>query len=140
MKLPSVIAAGWLALMPAALSANEVMGWVPPYGIGACQNTLGGTFGKYKAKDGLTHIGLQFWQPTWSGGVSYAGPGDGDVKWFKDWGKANNVKVLLTIYNAAGGGWDWGLAKAAFGSNKTAFVNALVATMTQYGLDGVDID
>jgi hypothetical protein len=129
------------ALLTASISANEVMSWVPPYGIQNCKNTLNGTYGKYKAKDGLTHIGLQFWAPTNSGGVTFAGPNATDVKWFVDWGKANGVKVLLTIYNAVGGGgWNWPLAVAAFQNNRSAFVKALIEEMDRHGLDGIDLD
>src|SRR4051812_20281647 len=103
------------AFLVSLASANEVMSWVPPYGIAKCQATLTGTYGKYKPKDGLTHIGLQFWAPTNSGGVTFAGPGASDVRWFTAWGKANGVKVMLTLYNYVGS-WDWNLAKAAFGS------------------------
>ena len=129
-----------LTFLAAAASANEVMSWVPSYGIGACKNVLNGTYGKYKAKDGLTHIGLQFWQPTNSGGVTFSGAGADDAKWFVDWGKTNNVKVLLTVFNAGGNGWDWNLAVTAFANNRTAFANALVAEMDKHGLDGVDLD
>ena len=127
------------ALFLGASHANEVMSWVPPYGIGNCKNSLNGTYGKYKAKDGLTHIGLQFWYPTNSGGVTFAGPGPDDVKWFTDWGKANGVKVLLTVFNATGG-WNWPLAVSAFSNNRSAFAKALVAEMDKYGLDGIDLD
>jgi hypothetical protein len=137
----SVYASLFLAgsLFAAAASANEVMSWVPPYGIGPSKNILNGTYGKYKAKDGLTHIGLQFWYPTASGGVTFAGPSASDVQWFAGWGKNNNVKVLLTVFNATGG-WNWNLAVAAFASNRGAFAKALVAEMDKYGLDGVDLD
>ncbi|MDB5103557.1 MAG: hypothetical protein JWP91_1246 [Fibrobacteres bacterium] len=128
-----------LALLAAAASANEVMSWVPSYGIGACRNVLNGTYGKYKAKDGLTHIGLQFWHPTTSGGVVFTGAGAADAQWFADWGKANNVKVLLTVFNATNG-WDWNLATSAFADNHAAFAKALVAEMDKFGLDGVDLD
>ena len=134
-------AAIWLtlSLFASSVSANEVMAWVPPYGIAPSKTTLGGTYGKYKAKDGLSHIGLQFWFPTSTGGVTFAGPTASDVQWFTDWGKTNNVKVLLTIYNATNG-WNWTLAVQAFANNRTAFANALVAEMEEYKLDGVDID
>lgn len=128
-----------ILLGAAAASANEVMAWVPPYGIANCKTTLNGTYGKYKAKDGLSHIGLQFWFPTNSGGVTFAGPGPADVEWFTSWGKANNVKVMLTIYNATSG-WNWNLAVAAFASNRSAFAQALIAEMDKYGLDGIDLD
>lgn len=139
-KLKLILAA-LPALLAASVSASEVMSWVPPYGIQNCKNTLNGTYGKYKAKDGLTHIGLQFWAPTNSGGVTFAGPNAADVKWFVDWGKANDVKVLLTIYNAVGGGgWNWPLAVAAFQTNRSAFVKNLIDEMDKHGLDGIDLD
>jgi hypothetical protein len=124
---------------PCPLNANEVMSWVPPYGIANSKNIVNGTYGKYKAKDGLTHIGLQFWFPTSLGGVTFAGPNASDVQWFADWGKANNVKILLTVYNATSG-WNWNLAVQAFADNRTAFANALIAEMDKYKLDGIDLD
>jgi hypothetical protein len=124
----------------AAVSALEVTAWVPAYGIGACQNNLNAAFGTYHAKDALTSISLQFWIPTTSGGVTFAGGASAaNVTWFTNWGKTNNVKVLLTVYNATNG-WNWNLAISAFATNRTNFVKNLVSTMTTFGLDGVDID
>lgn len=137
-----ILAAVMAAQLAAAaiVSALEVTAWVPPYGIGTSQTNLNASFGTYKAKDALTSISLQFWVPTSSGGLAFSsGVNSGTVPWFTSWGRTNNVKVLLTVYNGQNG-WDWGLATSAFATNRTAFVNALVAAMTTYGLDGVDID
>jgi hypothetical protein len=130
----------FLIVFTATVSAGEVTAWVPPYGISTCQTNLNASYGTYKAKDALTSISLQFWAPTSSGGLVFAsGINATTVNWFTSWGRTNNVKVILTVYNGASG-WDWTLATAAFAANRTAFVNALVSTMTTYGLDGVDID
>ena len=45
------------------------MTWVPPYAVSACQQRLNESFDGAGMKDGLTHLGLQFWNPTATGGV-----------------------------------------------------------------------
>lgn len=124
--------------------ALEVIGWVPPYAVAACQTAVTADFGAYDAKDGLTRVGLQFWVPKTDGTIKYAThewyvPSDTDVAWWKNWGAANGIKILLTIYNNTGT-WDWTLARSAFGANRTTFVNALIAEMDRLGLDGIDLD
>jgi GH18 family chitinase len=69
-----------------------------------------------------------------------AGSGfDGNVAWFRDWGKANGVKVTLCVVNHVGG-WNWAEAKRSFADNRAAFANSLVAEADRLGLDGVDLD
>lgn len=122
----------------------EVMSWVPPYAIPACQTAVQANFGTCDAKDGLTRIGLQFWTPNTDGTIKYANhefytPTDADVNWWKTWAAANNVELLLCIYNNIGS-WDWSLAVSAFDTNRTTFINALIAEMNRLGLDGIDLD
>jgi len=122
----------------------EVISWVPPYGVQACQNAVQADFGTCSAKDGLTRIGLQFWTPNTDGSIKYANhesyvPNDADVTWWKNWGAANNVEILLCIYNNIGS-WDWPLAVSAFANNRATFINALITEMDRHGLDGIDLD
>jgi hypothetical protein len=127
-------------IVTATVSALEITAWVPSWGFGACQTNLNAAFGTYHAKDALTSISLQFWVPTNTGGVNLdGGVSAANVAWFTNWGKTNNVKVILTVANGANG-WDWNLATSAFATNRTNFVRNLVSSMTTYGLDGVDID
>ncbi len=122
----------------------EVISWVPPYGIAACQAAVQANFGTCNVADGLTRLGLQFWTPNTNGTIKYANheaytPTDADVQWWKTWAAANNVEVLLCIYNNTGS-WDWPLAVSAFANNRTTFINALIAEMDRLGLDGIDLD
>ena len=132
------------ALSVLSARALEIIGWVPPYAIGTCQTAVNADFGAYDARNGLTRVGLQFWVPRTDGTIKYAThesyvPTDNDVKWWVDWGKANGIKVLLTIYNNTGK-WDWNLARSAFAANRATFVKALVAEMDELSLDGIDVD
>ncbi len=138
-----LLVAGSCAGPAGAARAAEVMSWVPPNAIDECKATLEASYGSYSAKDGLTRIGLQLWVPTAAGGVSlatrYGTIASADIAWFRDWGAANGVKVLLCVFNGERG-WDWDLAAAAFRDHRAAFVEALVAEVERHGLDGVDVD
>jgi hypothetical protein len=95
-------------------------------------------------RDALTHLGLQFWQPTKDGGLKYAGRtndvNDAVIKDLRDWGRTNGVRVLLCVYNAVGGKWDWSLARAGFAEHPDTFLDALVVEVERLQLEGVDID
>jgi hypothetical protein len=95
-------------------------------------------------KDGLTHIGLQFWRPTSKGQIelvdNFKPIDNSTIINFRKWGNANNVRVLLCIYNGTREGWNWNLAKNAFSSNRKKFIQALVSETVRLKLDGVDID
>ena len=124
---------------------GRVMTWVPPYAISHCKERLSESYDGLGMKDGLTHLGLQFWNPTKSGGIQYVSRfrekiTDETILEFRDWGQANNVKTLLCIYNATSSGWEWDLAKSAFGPNHNNTVESLVRETKRLGLDGVDID
>jgi GH18 family chitinase len=58
----------------------------------------------------------------------------------RDWAHANGIRVMLCVYNAGGGKWDWPLARSAFAKHGEAFAKNLVAEVEQLGLDGVDVD
>ncbi|MBT7405008.1 MAG: hypothetical protein HN754_02735, partial [Opitutae bacterium] len=94
------------------------MTWVPPYATDVCRARLDQSFGGVGMKDGLTHIGLQFWRPTTKGHIelvdNFKPIDDSTIINFRKWGNANNVRVLLCIYNGDREGWNWNLAKNAF--------------------------
>lgn len=120
------------------------MTWVPPYAVGKCKERLDQSFGGVGMKDGLTHLGLQFWMPTADGGLKvvdrFGKIEESTIAEFQKWGKKNGVRILLCVYNGTPAGWDWDLAKAAFDKNREKFIDALVKEVVRLKLDGVDID
>lgn len=98
----------------------------------------------------LTRIGLQLWNPSVEGRGLVLAPVDAtgkqvtgsDVVRFRDWAKARDIQVLLTVYNNSQvlGKWDWPLARRAFADHRAEFIQALVAEMDKYQLDGIDLD
>lgn len=126
---------------------SQVMGWVPTYGLVESMNAMES---HSKVADGLTRIGLQFWNPSADGRSLVFAPrnkqGDlvtaGDVFRFRDWAKSRRIKVLLTVYNNSqvSEKWDWTLAKRAFDTNRVDFSAALIKEMNKYELDGIDLD
>ena len=121
------------------------MTWVPPYALGGSLERLEESYGEVGAKDGLTHLGLQFWVPSMDGGITLVSKfreklDDDAVIKFRKWGNQNGVKILLCIYNGASLEWDWNLAKAAFVEHRKKLIGALVSEVERLGLDGVDID
>lgn len=127
--------------------APPVMGWVPAYGVDASMAALSvdPAIGK-----GLTRIGLQFWNPSPDGRGVVLAPVDRSgtpvspdaIARVRDWAHARRIAVLLTVYNNSETTkvWDWPLARRAFVDQRGSFVNALVAEMEKYRLDGIDID
>ena len=103
-----------------------------------------------KVAEGLTRIGLQLWNPSTDGRSLVFAPinkhGDlvtpGDVIRFRNWAKAKNIQVLLTVYNNSQviEKWDWALAKRAFLNNRVDFSTELIKEMNKYELDGIDLD
>jgi PKD repeat protein len=123
---------------------NVVMSWVPPYAISQSQAMAQADFGACDPLDGLSRVGLQFWTPNTNGTIKYADhewytPTDADVAWWTNWGQANGIEILLTIYNNDGS-WNWPLARSAFADNRATFVNSLVSEIERLNLDGIDID
>ena len=135
--------AGWL---PAAdlPGRRRVMTWVPPYGVAECRKRLEESFEGKGMKDGLTHLGLQFWSPTREGGLKlvdrFGAIDEATVTWFVEWGKRHGVRVLLCVYNGSANGWDWELAQSAFDTNREKFVRNLLGETRRLKLDGVDLD
>lgn len=126
---------------------RKVMTWVPPYGVGRSKARLKESFDGVGMKDGLTHLGLQFWAPTPDGaGLQRVRRGDDTsdaaVGELRDWGHANGVRVLLCVYNynTKTNSWDWPLARRAFSDHAKEFTASLVAEVDRLGLDGVDLD
>lgn len=123
---------------------RRVMTWVPPYAVSQCEKRLKESFNGIGMKDGITHLGLQFWRPTKEGGVQlltrFKGINDATVLRFRKWGSANGVRVMLCVYNATPSGWDWALASSAFDTHREQFVKAIVSETLRLRLDGVDID
>jgi len=124
-------------------SAREVLSWVPPYDVDISYNTLNANFGAYSPKNVMTALGLQFWRPTSTGGLVYeVDVGDADVNKFRTKCTEYGIKLLLCVYNnnQQNPGWDWNLARSAYKTSTTNFVNALFNECQRLKLDGVDID
>lgn len=124
--------------------AGPVITWVPPYSVSACKSMVQRDFGGgIGMKDGLTFLALQWWVtdgPNIKQWGNVAGSGfDANVKFFRDWGKANGVRVTLCVVNHVGG-WNWNEAKRSFVDNRAAFVKSLLAEVERHGLDGVELD
>jgi GH18 family chitinase len=95
-------------------------------------------------KNGLTHLGLQFWRPSEKGKMQLVDDfkpiDDPTIIQFRKWGEAHNVRVFLCVYNGYKDGWNWELAKTAFDTYRKQFIAALVSEIVRLQLDGVDID
>jgi hypothetical protein len=145
MLLSRKIAAASLAALAlaTAASAGPNITWVPPYSIPQCKAMVNRDFGGIGMKDGLTFLALQLWVcdgpnvKPWntSAGTTF----DNNVKFFRDWGKANGVKVTLCVVNHVGG-WNWAEARRSFIDNRVAFVRSIVNEIERLGLDGVELD
>ncbi|MEN8792804.1 MAG: glycosyl hydrolase family 18 protein [Lentimonas sp.] len=123
---------------------RRVMTWVPPYAIDACLERLDESYSEIGMKHGLTHLGLQFWRTTIQGDIAlvnrFDAIDDSTISAFRQWGDANDVSIMLCVYNGSAEGWNWDLAKVAFDAHREEFVNALVDETLRLNLDGVDID
>ncbi len=128
----------------AAVPPRKVMTWVPPYGMTQSWARLSSLYSGAGPRNALTHLALQFWVPTPTGGLArstrYRTFTNANIQTFVTWGHRNGIKVVLCVYNGEYG-WDWPLAKAGFNAtNRTNFINALIAEMQARGLDGIDAD
>ena len=65
---------------------------------------------------------------------------DGEVEKIVDWGKENDVKIMLCIYNVRSGGVNWGVAKKAYHENPSKTIESLMSIVNKFDLDGIDID
>ena len=149
--LPAFSAVFGLAISTAVAATNSfpgykrpVMTWVPPYAVAKSAARLNESFGGAGMKGALTHLGLQFWKPTMDGGLALAGGSneinDAAIIQLRNWGRTNRVRVLLCVYNAVSGKWDWSLARAGFAENQDKFIKALTSEVNRLQLDGIDID
>ena len=120
------------------------MTWVPSYATEICRDRLDESFGEVGLKNGLTHMGLQFWRPTEEGRIELVDDFkpiyDSTIINFRKWGQTHGIKVLLCIYNGTRDGWNWNLAKNAFETHRKQFIKTLVSETVRLNLDGVDID
>ena len=120
------------------------MTWVPPYATSTCLDRLNESFDGLGMKNGLTHLGLQFWRPSEKGQIKLVNDfkpiDDSTIIKFRKWGKAKNIRVLLCVYNGYKEGWNWELAKNAFDTHRKQFIAALISETVRLQLDGVDID
>jgi hypothetical protein len=127
-----------------AREGRRVMAWVPPYAVGACRERLHESFEGIGMKDGLTHLGLQFWKPTAKGGIElvdrFKRIDESTIADFRKWGDAHGVRIMLCVYNGTASGWDWELAKSAFEEHRADFVETLVSETLRLKLDGIDLD
>lgn len=123
---------------------GRVMTWVPPYGMSTSKKRLNQSFDGIGMKDGLTHIGLQFWSPTSKGGIElvdrFEEIDESTISEFRKWGDTHGVRIMLCIYNGSASGWDWDLAKTAFDDHGEKFVESLVSETLRLNLDGIDLD
>lgn len=139
----SIIASACIILFSLSSYAREFLSWVPPYSINICYTTLTSDFGAFSPKNVMNGLGLQFWRPTNTGGLVYEIKcSDTAVEKFRIKCTEYGIKLLLTVYNNNQQNlkWDWPLARAAFRTNKTNFVNSLFNECKRLHLDGVDID
>ena len=120
------------------------MTWVPPYATNICQYRLNESFGGMGMKNGLTHLGLQFWRPSEKGKIQLVGDfqpiDDASIIQFRKWGDTHKVRILLCVYNGYKDSWNWDLAKNAFDTHRKQFIATLVSETVRLQLDGVDID
>ncbi len=141
------------AVFTSQAEARRVITWVPSWAMAASMTALTQMYGNLGPRNSITHLALQFWVPTPDGkNVRYTtdgNPTDTDVQNFVTWAHANNIKVLLCIFNLVPANfnnpqppytWDWAYAKNAFGANRVVFARALAAEVDRLGLDGVDVD
>ena len=94
-------------------------------------------------KNGLTHLGLQFWRPSEKGKLKIVDDfkpiDESTIINFRKWGKTHNVRVLLaSIMDTKK--VELGLAKNAFHMHRKQFIQTLVSETIRLQLDGVDID
>ena len=128
-------------------SRVHVVGWIPAYGIEKSREALNAD---PAIAQGLTRIGLQFWNPSADGKSLVFAPVDesgklvteNQVREIAAWAKERKIQVLLTVYNNSQvmKKWDWTLARRAFADHPKHFASVLIQEMKKYDLDGIDLD
>jgi hypothetical protein len=138
-----------ILILPFQSLGRNVMTWVPVYGITGAKNILNNATYSEWIKNGVSHIGLQLWVPGDNGAVSfvtdyqftYLAPSiSQDVQDIVTWGNANNVKVMLCLYNVRTSDFDWTYAQQVINDYPQETSDNIVAIVNTYNLDGVDID
>lgn len=125
----------------------QVIGWIPVYGVDESLRVLEEN---PHIASGITRMGLQFWNPSPDGkGLVFAPVNQEGLLLERtkvhraiDWAKKRNIAVMLTVYNNSQviKKWDWELAKRAFKNHPHEFARALLSTVREFDLDGVDLD
>lgn len=130
-------------------AARNVMTWIPVYGISDCKALLNDATKSEWIKNGVTHIGLQFWVPGDNGAAVFvtdyqfkykAATISQDVQDFVAWGKANNIKVMMCFHNIRSNDFDWTYTQQVINTYPNQTVASIKQIVDFYGLDGVDID
>lgn len=125
------------------------MTWIPVYGIDNCKAMMNDATRSEWIKNGITHIGLQFWVPGDEGAVVFAtdyqftwkaSTIDQDVQDFVAWGNANNVKIMMCFHNIRDYDFDWSYSQQVINDYPYETVDGVMDIVNHYGLDGVDVD
>ncbi|MDB5258433.1 MAG: hypothetical protein JWM14_3128 [Chitinophagaceae bacterium] len=128
---------------------RNVMSWIPVYGIDNCKSMMNDATKSQWIKNGITHIGLQFWVPGDAGAVVFvtdyqftwkAATISQDVQDFVTWCHANDVKIMMCFHNVRDSGFDWSYTQQVINSYPTQTVTSAMQVVNTYGLDGIDID
>lgn len=128
---------------------RKVMTWIPVYGSDNCKAMINDATKSQWIKNGITHIGLQFWVPGDAGAVVFAtnyhytwkaATISQDVQDFVTWGHANGIKVMMCFHNVRSSDFDWSYAQQVINTYPTQTVTNALQIVDNYGLDGVDID
>ncbi|MBN1411977.1 MAG: carbohydrate-binding protein, partial [Spirochaetales bacterium] len=117
----------------------HVLTWIAAYNVNQCLTNLNASYGgAWNPRNVISAIGAQFYLVNSNGTISQ-NVSETDMQRVKSFCNSNGIKFLLTIFNYDGS-WNWGRAASAFGPNRTAHVNNLIAELQRVGADGIDID
>jgi len=119
--------AGGKTMPRAATSSFKVVGYLPSWS---------GSVGSIPFSD-LTHINYAFLVPNSDGSLQTIDNGS-KLSSMVSAAHAAGVKALISVGGGGGGGGFAGIVASS--TNRTNFVNNMIAFCNQYGLDGVDID
>jgi hypothetical protein len=122
-------------------SALDIMTWIPPYNISACETVLNATWGDTCApRFTITLLAIQWYNCTTTGAIATnSGWTAADLTWVKNYCTTNKVKLLMCITNW-NPSWDWTVATDCFKTNQAAFIDNVINKVTAEGFDGVDLD
>lgn len=128
--------------------SRTVISWVDNYDIQKCKLNMAESFGAYSAKDGLTDLALKFWTFDSLANVvktidhTNAPVKDEDIRYFVNWGKINNIKILMSCINYGIGVVNWDVVDTLLSDSlKTQkLISELIQVVNTYDLDGIDIN